>query len=160
MIQEKHMSCGPACVAMAKVYYTSSITANLEAETRRLSQYFPGGFTESDGTDIKNLAEVLRREGVATYDACYVANVWTYLYAYAKDSTQMIVHVKWTSGAHFSLCPQVYKADQRCVFLDPWYGLVEIPGPALPSYTVQDPTGNFPAVAAGTLSGWILVTKR
>ncbi|PNG25574.1 papain-like cysteine protease family protein [Methylocella silvestris] len=161
MIQEKNQSCGPASVAMTKVYYTSSITGGLEAEARKLSQNYPDNFTEAKGTgDIKNLVSVLRAEGVKTYDALFVQNVWAYLYAYARDNTPVLCHVRWKVGGHFIVCVQVYKTDQKCVFLDPWYGLVEISGAKLPTYTVQDSTGTFEPVATGALSGWIIVTKR
>ena len=36
-------------------------------------------------------------------------------------------------GAHAALCVYVYKSDQRCIFLDPGYGLVEVAGSQLPS---------------------------
>ena len=163
MIQEKHMSCGPASVAMTDVYYTSSIVADLESKVRDLSKKNPGGFTEDGGTNVKNLVNVLRAEGIKTYDALYApgTSVWNYIYAYAKDTTPVIVHISWTpGGGHFAVCIQVYKNDQHCIFLDPWYGLVEFAGSALPSYTVTDPTGTFGAAANGNLSGWIIVTKR
>ncbi len=165
MMQEKSMSCGPACVAMTKVYYTSSITANLEVEVRRISQNYPGAFTEIGGTSLKNLVSVLRAEGVKTYDAIHVGRIWDYLYTYAKDNTPVIVHIQWPGtvaapgGAHVCVCIYVYKTEQKCIFLDPWYGLVELAGSQLPSYTVGDPTGTFGSVAQGTLSGWIIVTR-
>jgi hypothetical protein len=164
MIQEKNQSCGPASVAMTKVYYTSSISAELEAEARQLSQNYPDYFTESNGTgSIKNLASVLRAEGVKTYDALFVKNVWAYLYAHANDNTPVLCHIRWPKGGHkgghFNVCVQVYKTDQRCIFLDPWYGLVEIAGSNLPKYTVQDSAGAFEPVAVGELSGWNIVTK-
>lgn len=159
MMQEKGKSCGPACVAMTKVYYTSSIKENLEAEVRQLSQNYPGKFTESGGTSIRNLVDVLRAEGIKTYDAIYTNNVWSYLYTYAHDNTPIIVHIDWAGGgAHVSVCICVYKSDQKCIFLDPWYGLVEIAGSQLPKYTVSDPTGTFGSVAQGSLSGWIVMT--
>lgn len=161
MIQEKNQSCGPASVAMTKVYYTSSVSASLEAEARRLSQNYSDNFTESKGTgSIKNLASVLRAEGVETYDALFVQNVWAYLYAYARDDTPVLCHVRWAVGGHFVVCAHVYRSDQTCVFLDPWYGLVQISGSKLPTYTVQDSTGTFAPAAVGALSGWIVVTKR
>jgi hypothetical protein len=163
MIQEKHMSCGPAAVAMTDVYYTSSIVADLESKVRALSKNYPGGFTEDGGTNVKNLVNVRRTEGIKTYDAIYVpgTGAWNYIYAYAKDTTPVIVHISWTpGGGHFAVCIQVYKSDQHCIFLDPWYGLVEFAGSMLPSYTVADPTGTFGPVANGILSGWIIVTRR
>jgi len=163
LIQEKTMSCGPAAVAMTEVYYKSGIVANLEARVRKLSQKYPDGFTEEGGTNVTNLVSVLRSEGIKSYDALYAqpGGVWPYLHAYANDNTPVIVHISWTPGAgHFAVCACVYKKDQRCIFLDPWYGLVEIGGSSLPTYTVGDSTGSFPAVANGRLSGWIIVTKR
>ncbi len=162
MIQEKNMSCGPACVAMTEVYYKSSVTANLEARVRGLSQKYPGKFIETGGTGVTNLVSVLREEGIKTYDALHVdpTRVWAYLYQYAKDSTPIIVHIAWNVGAHFSICVNVYKTDQRCIFLDPWYGLVEFAGSQIPKYTVADSTGTFAPVANGNFSGWIIVTRR
>ena len=87
MMQEKKQSCGPACVAMTKVYYTSSISEGLEAETRRISQNYPGKFTETGGTLITNLVSVLQQEGVKTYKALQVGNVWNYIYGYTKEET-------------------------------------------------------------------------
>ena len=161
MIQEKNQSCGPASVAMTKVYYTSKISAGLEAEARRLSQNYPDNFTESKGTgSINNLASVLRAEGVKTYDALYVKDVWSYIYAYARDNTPILCHVRWAVGGHFVVCVKAYRDDQTCIFLEPWYGLVQIAGSKLPTYTVQDSTGTFDPVKTGILSGWIIVTKR
>jgi Peptidase C39 family len=162
MIQEKTMSCGPASVAMTEVYYKSGIVADLESRVRKLSQKYPGRFTEEQGTNVKNLVYVLRDEGIKCYDALCAdaAAVWSYLYAYAKDNTPVIVHISWGNGGHFAICPYVYKNDWRCIFLDPWYGLVEIGGAQLPKYVVGDPTGTFAPVAKGQLSGWIIITKR
>ena len=162
LIQEKTMSCGPASVAMSEVYYKSAITADLEALVRSLSQHYPGKFTEEKGTNVKNLVSVLRERGVKTYDALCAQpeSVWSYLYAYAKDNTPAIVHIDWGGGAaHFSVCAQVYKNDQHCIFLDPWYGLVEFAGSQLPSYSIGDQSGPFPG-PKGKLSGWIVVTHR
>jgi hypothetical protein len=159
MMQEKQMSCGPASVAMTKVYYTSSITADLEAETRRISQSFPGGFNDVTGSNISNLVQVLRQEGVQTYDEVCAPSVWSYIYNYASSNTPLIAHIAWQGGGgHFVVCANVYKDDQLCIFLDPFYGLVQIVGSQLPNYVVQDPTGNFGPVATGSLSGWIAVT--
>ncbi|MBX3570250.1 MAG: hypothetical protein KF914_19470 [Rhizobiaceae bacterium] len=161
MIQEKHMSCGPASVAMTEVYSKSKVESNLEALLRDISQRFPGNFTEKDGTDMPNLASILRTRGIQCYDAHNfgAGAVWSYLYAYATDRTPAIVHISWGNGGHFAVCIKVYKNDHHCIFLDPWYGLVEIVGSSLPAYTVGDPTGNFPPVAKGQLSGWLIVTK-
>ncbi len=163
MIQEKTRSCGPAAVAMTEVYYKSSIVANLEAQVRKLSQKYPGRFTEDGGTNVKNLVYVLREEGIKAYDAVDAkpGGVWAYLYKYAKDSTPVIVHISWTpGGGHFAVCAYVYKKDQKCIFLDPWYGLVELAGSQLPKYTIGDPSGPFGVFAEGRLSGWIIVTRR
>src|SRR6202043_1922823 len=71
--------------------------------------------------------------------------VWPYLYTYAKDSTPVIVYISWGkgNGAHAALCVYVYKSDQKCIFLDPGYGLVEFAGSQLPAYTVTDNTGHL-----------------
>src|SRR5262245_56800945 len=100
MIQEKTMSCGPASAAMTEVYYKSGIVADLESRVRKLSQKYPGRFTEEQGTNVKNLVYVLRDEGIRCYDALCAdsAAVWSYLYAYAKDDTPVIVHISWGNG--------------------------------------------------------------
>lgn len=154
------MSCGPACCAMVELYAKSHAEANMEATARELSQRYPGAFEEDSGTSIANLPPILRARGIQSYDAGNFggAGIWPYLYAYAKDATPAIVHVQWASGAHFVVCVKVYKDNQRCVFLDPFYGVVEAAGSNLPTYIVQDPTGNFPPVAVGKLSGWAVFT--
>jgi ABC-type bacteriocin/lantibiotic exporter with double-glycine peptidase domain len=161
MIQEKKMSCGPACVAMTEVYSKSRVDANMEQIARAISQKYEGRFQEDTGSSLSNLASILRERGVPCYDAYNFGGgaVWSYLYAYAKDATPAICHVQWAKGAHFVVCIKVYKDNHRCVFLDPFYGLVEVVGSKLPTYVVQDPTGTFPPVATGKLSGWLLVTK-
>lgn len=161
MMQEKSTSCGPASVAMTEVYYKSGITADLEARVRQLSQQYAGNWTQEGGTSVSNLADVLRAERIQCYNAfnAQPGGVWSYLYQYAKDSSPVIVHIQWNKGAHFAVCANVYKNDQKVIFLDPWYGLVELPGSQLPNYWVGDPSGPFGVYAAGTLSGWIVVTK-
>ncbi len=161
MMQEKHMSCGPACVAMTEVYSKSHVEEGMEATARAISQRYEGRFEEDTGSTLPNLASILRERGVPCYDAGYFGGgaVWSYLYAYAKEATPAICHVSWAKGGHFIVCIHVYKDDHRCVFLDPFYGVVEVVGEKLPTYVVQDPTGEFPPVAIGKLSGWVLVTK-
>ena len=159
LIQQKTTSCGPASVAMTEVYYKSAITADMEGLVRSLSQKMPVRFTDNWQ---KNLVSVLRERGVKTYDAlgAQPGAVWSYLYAYAKDNTPVIVHIDWGDGtSHAAVCVQVYKKDQKCIFLDPWYGLVEFAGSQLPNYTIGDPSGPFPG-PQGRLSGWIIVTHR
>jgi hypothetical protein len=163
MIQEKTMSCGPAAVAMTEVYYNSKATANLETRVRQLSQKYPGKFTENGGTDMGNLVNILREENIKCYDLTTVqpASVWSYLYQYANDNTPVIVHISWTpTGGHFAVCVCVYKNDQKCIFLDPWFGLVEISGSQLPNYNIGDPTSTFGVFATGRLTGNIIVTRR
>jgi hypothetical protein len=43
----------------------------------------------------------------------------------------------------------------KVIFLDQWFGLVELSGSQLPNYWVGDP-GPFGVYAAGTLSGLIM----
>ncbi len=158
LIQEKNKSCGPASVAMTEVYYKSQVIGDPEARARQLSQKYPGHFTETGGTYINNLAYVLREEGIKCYDPFYTVAVWNYLYAYANDNTPVIVQIAWQGGGgHFAVCVCVYKTDQKCIFLDPWYGLVERAGSTLPDYSIGTPEfGTTP----GKLSGWILLTRR
>jgi hypothetical protein len=44
MMQEKKMSCGPACVAMTEVYSKSRVEANMEQIAREISQKYEGRF--------------------------------------------------------------------------------------------------------------------
>jgi len=162
MMQEKTTSCGPASVAMTEVYYKSNAVANLESQVRALSNQYPGYWKASSGTDMSNLVYVLRARGIKCYDVFNSGpcSVWNYIYKYANDNTPVIVHINWGTGSHFAPCVYVYKKTLRCIFLDPWYGLVEVFGPDLPQYMVVDPTGNFPPVAKGSLSGYMIITKR
>ena len=165
MIQQKKVSCGLACAAMAEVYTKSQVQENMEAVFRQISQKFPENFKEDRGASMDNIVNVLRSRGVHCYDNYdYGAGgVWPYLYAYAKDATPVIVYISWGkgNGAHAALCVYVYKKDQRCVFLDPGYGLVEFAGSQLPLYTVMDNTGvaGGGVIAKGTLTGPLIITK-
>jgi hypothetical protein len=79
-------------------------------------------------------------------------------WGYVNDNTPVIVQISWMGGGgHFAVCAYVYKSDQKCIFLDPWYGLVERAGSTLPAYTIGIPEfGTTP----GKLNGWILVTRQ
>ena len=157
MKQERQYSCGPACAAMTEVYYKQSIVANLEGRIRALSQKYPGRFRDGAGTSMDNLVDVLREEGVKTWNVVRTDRVWAYLYKYANDDTPVIVEINWDTGAkHLVVCPYVYKSDQHCIFLDPGYGLVELPGPSLPAY------GFAPGKQwrVGALSGQLIITHR
>jgi hypothetical protein len=165
MIQQKKMSCGLACAAMAEVYMKSQVVADMEALFRQLSQKYAGNFTEDDGTSMDNVASVLRSRGIQNFgNHDYTAGgVWSYLYAYAKDTTPIIAYISWGkgNGAHATLCVHVYKNDQKAIFLDPFYGLVEFAGSQLPAYTARDNTGIYDGavVARGTLTGPLIITK-
>src|SRR4051794_2769586 len=49
MIQQKKVSCGLACSAMAEVYMKSQVVENMEATFRAMSQKFPENFKEDRG---------------------------------------------------------------------------------------------------------------
>jgi hypothetical protein len=154
MKQEREYSCGPACAAMAEVYYKQKTVANLEGRVRALSQKYPGRFRDGVGTSMDNLVEVLRDEGVKTYDVVRTDRVWAYLYKYANDNTPVIVEIDWITGAkHLVLCPYVYKSDWHCIFLDPRPGLIELTGPSLPAFRLVQNSS-----PVGTLSGQIIIT--
>ena len=165
MMQQKKTSCGLACAAMAEVYIKSQVEANMEALFRELSQRFPESFQEDRGASMDNVVNVLRSRGVHCYDNndYGAGGVWPYLYAYAKDTSPAIVYISWGkgNGAHAALCVAVYKNDQKCIFLDPSFGLVEFAGSQLPAYTVTDNTGIFggAVIARGTLTGPMIITK-
>ena len=46
MMQQKRVSCGLACAAMAEVYMKSQVQENMEAVFRQISQKFPENFQE------------------------------------------------------------------------------------------------------------------
>ena len=121
MMQEKKMSCGPACVAMTEVDSKSRVEANMEQIAREISQKYEGRFEEDTGSTLPNLAVDPAKRGVPCYDAYNFGGgaVWSYLYAYAKDAAPTICHVQWSKGGHFVVCIKVYKDNHRCVFLDP-----------------------------------------
>jgi hypothetical protein len=68
MMQEKSVSCGLACAAMAEVYIKSQIQASMEAIFREISQKFPGNFKEDRGASMDNIVDVLRSRGIHCYD--------------------------------------------------------------------------------------------
>jgi hypothetical protein len=153
IFQELKMSCGPASVAMTESQYKLQCMVNPEGRARELSQKYDGKWTAEGGTMAGNLTHVLNAEGVKTYAVTYSPpeKLWDYFSYYVKDRTPMICHIAWTKGGHFAVCRRVYP-DGTIVFLDPWYGLVEVKYKDLPNY---NPTG-----ATGKLSGWLNVTYR
>jgi Papain-like cysteine protease AvrRpt2 len=165
MMQQKKVSCGLACAAMAEVYMKSQVAENMEATFRAMSQKFPENFKEDRGASMDNIVDVLRYRGTHCYNNYNYGSggVWPYLYTYAKDTTPVIVYISWGpgAGAHATLCVYVYKSDQKCIFLDPGYGLVELDGSQLPAYTVRDNTGIYSGavIARGTLTGPMIITR-
>ena len=153
MFQEYKMSCGPASVAMVESQYKLQCMVDPEKRARELSQKYDGKWTASGGTAADNLTHVLNAEGVRTY-ACTQVNsnkLWDYFSYYVKDRTPMICHIAWTKGGHFVVCRKVY-SDGTIVFLDPWYGLVEVKYSNLPNYN--------PSGAGGQISGWLNITYK
>jgi len=154
LTQEYATSCGPASVAMTEDSYKQMCMIDPEGRARQLSQKYPGKWTIGGGTaDMENLTDVLNAEEVKSYRAYNVGAgaIYKYLAYYAKELTPVIVRIQWTKGGHFVVCKQVYP-DGTAIFLDPWYGLVEVPAASLPAYT--------PPGANGQLSGHIVVTRR
>lgn len=153
IFQELSMSCGPASVAMCESQYKMQCMVNPEGRARELSQKYEGKWTAEGGTNAGNLSYVLNAEGVKTYACTYSPpnKLWDYFSAYVKERTPTICHIAWTKGGHFVVCRKVYP-DGTIVFLDPWYGLVEVQYSNLPSY---NPTG-----ATGKLSGWLNITYK
>lgn len=166
MMQQRQTSCGLACAAMAEVYIKSQVQANMEAVFRDLSQRFPENFKEDyEGASMDNIVDVLRNRGIHCYDNHDYGSggVWPYLYAYAKETSPVITYISWGKGlgAHATLCVCVYQSDQKCVFLDPAYGLVELTGSQLPAYTVAANVGGgtVAVIARGLLTGPLIITK-
>jgi len=165
MMQQKKVSCGLACAAMAEVYIKSQVQENMEGIFRQISQSFPENFTEDCGASMDNIVDVLRYRGILCYDNndYGAGGVWPYLYTYAKDTSPVIVYISWGKGlgAHATLCVYVYKSDQKCIFLDPCYGLVELAGSQLPVYMATDNTGVYGGgvIATGNLTGPMIITR-
>lgn len=139
--QDFATSCGPACVAMTERIYKYLYTMNGEARARALSQRYPGPWTLSGGTSAMiNLSYVLNAEGIRAYaPAQGRGNAYAYLRYYACFNTPVIARIGWSGGGgHFAVCG-IYDTDDRFVFYDPWYGLVEVTGWQLPGY--QAPSG-------------------
>ena len=161
MMQERKRSCGLACAAMAEVYMKSQVEASMEATFRAISQRFPENFQEDRGASMENVVNVLRSRGIHCYDNYDYGSgaVWSYIYAYAKDATPIIVYINWGpgNGAHATLAIHVYKDNQKVVFLDPAFGLVEMTGSSLPAYTPRNAAGAV--IANGTLTGPMIITK-
>jgi len=153
IFQELSMSCGPASVAMTESQYKLQCMVNPEGRARDLSQKYPKKWEADVGAYPSNLSYVLNAEGVKAYAAtCVAANrLWDYFNAYVGERTPMICQIAWTKGAHFAVCRKVY-SDGTIVFLDPWYGVVEVKYADLPNYR--------PIGVSGTLNGWINITYR
>jgi hypothetical protein len=153
LFQELTMSCGPACVAMAEEIFKQACLIDPEGRARQISQNYEGRFTATGGTNVTNLAYVLNALSVPAYAATDCsARLYDYLHYYVKDRTPTIAHISWASGGgHFTLC-RIVDDDGTMVFLDPWYGVVEVRRSNLPNYNA---TG-----ATGTLSGWLVITHR
>jgi hypothetical protein len=150
LMQEKTMSCGPASVAMVESYYKKMCMIDPEGRARQISQNYPGKFTEAGGTQVDNLSYVLNAEGIKAYAAVKVSAIFNYLWFYVRERTSVIAHIGWTAGGgHFSIC-RIVDPDGTCVFLDPYYGVVEVARANLPTYSPQG--------SSGQLSGWIVVT--
>ena len=122
------MSCGPASVAMVESQYKLQCMVDPEkqsADNFRKNMTANGQRRAERRAD--NLTHVLNAEGVKTYACTQVTpnKLWDYFSYYVKDRTPMICHIAWTNGGHFVVCRKVY-SDGTIVFLDPWYGLVEV----------------------------------
>lgn len=153
IFQELGKSCGPASVAMTESQYKLQCMVDPEKRARELSQKYPKKWTADIGAYPSNLSYVLNAEGVKAYAATCVATnkLWDYFSYYVGERTPMICQIAWTKSAHFTVCRKVY-SDGTIVFLDPWYGVVEVKYSDLPKYR---PTG-----ASGNLNGWVNITYR
>jgi hypothetical protein len=153
--QEMDMSCGPACVAMTESLYKQACMIDPERRAREISQLYPKSFDPKVGTYPSNLSYVLNHIGVQAYRAEGIASnkLFDYFWAYCGDRTPIIAHIAWSGGGgHFTMLRQIDKSDHRLIFLDPWYDVVEVARKALPKYGKGG--------AAGTLSGWMVITYR
>lgn len=135
LIQEKLDSCGPAAATMVESLAFGRPAS--EKRVRAISGLYPGGWspTESAGTVARNLVAIL--EGsfglTATLHHASGAEVERLMRGMQKNRPA-IVRIGWKGGGgHFVVCPRRY-ANGSTVFLDPVYGLVEIPKKDLPAY--------------------------
>lgn len=153
IFQELEMSCGPASIAMVESQYKLACMVDPEKRARELSQKYPNAWTADAGAGADNLSYVLNAEGVKAYAATHIPKdkLMSYVDYYLGERTLIIFHVEWTSGGHFVVLRKKY-SDGTLVFLDPWYGLVEVKTKNLPVYKV--PGGS------GKLSGWINITFK
>ncbi|MHC4892080.1 MAG: cysteine peptidase family C39 domain-containing protein [Planctomycetota bacterium] len=147
--QQENDSCGPACVAMAYHYVTDKTIG--EDWMRDISQKYPDAWDPGQGTGMDNLVGVLRDQKVSCSEVLNPGadNLATFLrfHVAANKRTPAIVHIRWRQGGgHFAVVPRV-DDDGRVIFLDPWYGLLEIDAHNLPQY-----------FGSGSLSGLVITT--
>ncbi|MGE5239561.1 MAG: hypothetical protein ACM3ON_12245 [Chloroflexota bacterium] len=152
-IQSYNTSCGMACVAMTERIY-KHLARSDETKARRLSQQYPGAWSEMNGSWPWNWRSVLNAEGVQTYKETYVgySSVYSYLKFYAKFATPVIVGVQWYGGGGHAVLCAISDPDDIFVFFDPWYGLIEVAGTRFPYYDSPD--------GLGYMDGWLLITRH
>lgn len=161
-IQLYESSCGPACVAMIERVY-KHLNRSDESRARQISQKYPGNWTIPGGSYyISNLSSVLNAEGIKAYKAKDVTypNVYSYLKYYASFSTPVIAQVVWyAGGAHFVMCA-IRDPDDKFVFYDPFYGIVEQSGSYFPYYYASGGKATPSTSALGYFNGWLAITYR
>lgn len=152
-VQAYNTSCGPACIAMVERIY-KHLAQSDEARARQISQKYPGKWTEAGGSWPANWSAVLNAVGVRTYAATGVgyAAVYTYLKHYARFATPVLAGVRWYSGGGHAVLCAIHDTDDKFVFYDPWYGIVEVAGSRFPYYE--------PPNASGYLDGWLVITRE
>jgi hypothetical protein len=102
---------------------------------------YPGGWSAKGhgGTQAQNLVEILR--GSAGLNATLHHPRGHHVASFLKHvdkSRPAIARIAWKrGGSHFIVCPRMYHHGTT-VFLDPWFGLVEMSTKALPLYNVHN----------------------
>jgi hypothetical protein len=100
---------------------------------------------------VANLEAVLRSEGVNARSiesgALDGSDVPAMIKHFVGPSTPAILQVHWTTGGQHKVVCRRLDPDGTLIFLDPWYGLVEMPVSRLPKYEV--PGGRTQAVVRG-----------
>jgi len=123
-----------------------------EARVREVSDLYPGGWNDYDGTSLQNVVMTLEgSDGLktTTFHGTHAASILRHVQRYHPA----IAFVRWQSGnGHFIVCSHAYH-DGTFVFLDPWYGLAEITSGDLPTYD-----GKKGQLFEDTLDGPILGT--
>jgi len=159
-LQEADDTCGPACIYMIERMRRLACVVGGEQRITFLTSLLPNGYSEGRGTQSYSaLKKVLDRIGIGSA-AMVVSNMATFV---GQAFFPFIARVGWSGGGgHFVVAVKT-SGSGNLVCLDPWYGLVERPLNALPSYSVQEnyrTRMSMSNAAGGILSGHVIFPNR